>query len=396
MFKIEITKKQKELCSQILNVIYPEGPISRIDISKKTGITPATISLLTGIMIDKNILYELGEYYNNKAGRRKILLDISPKHSFFIGAEISESFYSFVSTDNTGEIYNKKVYTIDASDPSITHDSFINNLLSFYNSLNVSVSAVGIALPGHYNNSTRILTNNCTWKNFDLKKIVDTIKIPVYFENNVNCMALAEHFFYKRTNDNFIFFHIGRGIHCSYFYKGDIFSKDNFLIGEIGHTVVNLDGHFCECGKRGCLQTYTSETWLLKHSKLIYKHSSSTFLHQLVDNERDISIETILYAYELGDSAISKLINTALNYIALTLNNLNMILDSTKLILHGKIFDNKNITNTLLQLLNIKPKLLTFQNQEEVIKKDYKKTNGAVGATALCVYKKLEEHNFIS
>ncbi|MGM0209037.1 hypothetical protein IGI96_003561 [Enterococcus sp. DIV0421] len=93
------------------------------------------------------------------------------------------------------------------------------------------------------------------------------------------------------------------------------------MIGEIGHTVVNLDGHFCECGKRGCLQTYTSETWLLKHSKLIYKHSSSTFLHQLVDNERDISIETILYAYELGDSAISKLINTALNYIALTLNN---------------------------------------------------------------------------
>lgn len=58
MFKIELTKKQKELCSEILNVIFPEGPISRIDIANKTGITPATVSFLTGIMIEKNLLYE--------------------------------------------------------------------------------------------------------------------------------------------------------------------------------------------------------------------------------------------------------------------------------------------------------------------------------------------------
>ncbi|ELU8995940.1 MarR family transcriptional regulator, partial [Enterococcus faecalis] len=100
---MELTKKQKELCSKILNVIYPERPISRIDIAHKTGITPATVSFLTGIMIDKNLLYELGESHNEtiKAGRRKILLDISQKYSFFIGSEISESFYSYVLTDNT-------------------------------------------------------------------------------------------------------------------------------------------------------------------------------------------------------------------------------------------------------------------------------------------------------
>ncbi|MGL9897755.1 hypothetical protein IGK71_000157 [Enterococcus sp. DIV0343] len=348
-------------------------------------------------MIDKNLLYELGESQNEtiKAGRRKILLDISQEHSFFIGAEISESFYSYVLTDNTGKIISKKIYSLNRSEMFCTSDIFIKNLLSFYKSLAVPISAIGIALPGHYNKSRQIITNNFKWSNFDLNKIIDSIKIPIFFDNNVNCMALAERFFYSKKNENFIFFHIGRGIHCSYFYNNDIFSKENFLIGEIGHTVVNLDGQLCECGKRGCLQTYTSETWLLKSSQLIYRNSTSTFLHQLVDTETDISIEIILTAYDLGDPAILKLIDTALNYIALTLNNLNMILDSSKLFLHGKIFDNENIFQRLSQLLNINPKLLIYPKQEKIIKKNYQKINGAIGASALCIYKKLENYSFV-
>ncbi len=143
------------------------------------------------------------------------------------------------------------------------------------------------------------------------------------------------------------------------------------------------------------MQTYTSETWLLKSSQLIYRNSTSTFLHQLVDTETDISIEIILTAYDLGDPAILKLIDTALNYIALTLNNLNMILDSSKLFLHGKIFDNENIFQRLSQLLNINPKLLIYPKQEKIIKKNYQKINGAIGASALCIYKKLENYSFV-
>ncbi|MCO5542001.1 ROK family protein [Enterococcus faecalis] len=397
MFKIKLTKKQKELCSEILNVIYPERPISRIDIAHKTGITPATVSFLTGIMIDKKLLYELGESYSKtiKVGRRKILLDISQNYSFFIGAEISESFYSYVLTDNTGKIFSKKIYSVNQSKLFFTSDTFVQKLLYFYQSLNVPISAIGIALPGHYNNSNRILTNNYTWKNFDLEKILNSIKIPIFFENNVNCMALAEHFFYSQKKQNFIFFHIGKGIHCSYFYNGDIFSKNNFLIGEIGHTVVNPEGQLCECGKRGCLQTYTSETWLLRYSQLIYNNSTSTFLHQLVDDATNISMETIMAAYTLGDPAILKLIDTAINFIALTLNNLNIILDSSKLFLHGKIFDNENILRSLTQLLNVEPKLLVFPKKEKIEKKTYQPINGALGASALCIYKKLEERDFI-
>ncbi len=133
-----------------------------------------------------------------------------------------------------------------------------------------------------------------------------------------------------------------------------------FLIGEVGHTVVNLDGQYCECGKRGCLQTYTSETWLLKYSQSIYRNSTSTFLHQLVDTESEISMETLLTAYDLGDPAILKIFDNALNYIALTLNNLNMILDSAKIFLHGQIFDNKKYFQFFNTIIKCRTQITSF------------------------------------
>lgn len=397
-FQIKLTKKQKELCSQILSVIYPDAPISRIDISNKTGITPATVSHLTGIMIESNLLYELGEtqYTKTTVGRKKILLNISPEYSFFIGCEISEAFYSFVITDNLGNIVSKSLSPITSSKEVQTSDIFIKDLLSFYKSAKVPISAIGIALPGHYNRTNKIFTNNMVWRNFDLNKIIDMFDIPIFFDNNVNCMALAEHLFYSDKNENFIFFHISRGIHCSYFYNGDIFSKENFLIGEVGHMVVNTEGPICECGKKGCLQTYASEAWILKNAKLLYQKSSSTFLHQLVKSDEEISIDTVLTAYNLGDPIILKLLNDAIKFIALTINNLNMILDSSKLFIHGKLFDNHSLTSYLNQLISIEPKLLTtFSKNEELTLKSYSCYSGSVGAAALCIHQRILNQSFV-
>ena len=98
------TKKQQLLYSTILNKIYTRHTISRIDIARETGITPATVSLITAEMLSDHLIQEVGEEIDlqDKVGRKKILLSIAPEHSYYIGAEISEKFFSFVLTDNIG------------------------------------------------------------------------------------------------------------------------------------------------------------------------------------------------------------------------------------------------------------------------------------------------------
>ncbi|MEG2291096.1 ROK family transcriptional regulator [Clostridium sp.] len=395
---MKLTKNQQKLRSKILNKIYAKGPISRIDISKETGITPATVSELTGNMIQEKLIYELGEVISkgSKSGRKKILLGVLSNHSFYIGSELSHKYISFCLTDNTGNILKEKTIQLENIDlnPTLTEEFYINSLKDFINSCNnCEVTGIGIAIPGHFNKDTSsIITNNPFWKNFNVKILLDNINLPIFFENNVKCMAIAERLFTSNsTDENFIFFHVGRGMFCSYIYNGELYAKNNCLVGEIGHIIVHPDGELCECGKRGCLQTYGSESWIIKKSKILYDNSEGTYLKQLVMDKNKITIETILKAYRLGDEGIINIINLAIKYLSITINNLSMMIDCNKIIIHGELFNEPLLVNLLKEYLNQNIRLLEIHNTKNIIVKSYNIYNGALAAVALCISKRLIE-----
>ena len=203
-------------------------------------------------------------------------------------------------------------------------------------------------------------------------------------------MARAESLFYttpETSNSNFLFFHIGRGIHCTHIYRDDLYGKENLKIGELGHVIVRPDGEQCECGKRGCLQTYASEAWLIRKAKLLYENVPDTALRRLVDSKEEIELSTILTAYELGDEMIVKLISSAIKSIGIAITNLSMIIDSQRVFIHGKLFQSEQTIALLRNYINFEPKLFTFSSKQELIIKPYSPYTGAIGAAALAVYR---------
>ena len=400
---MKFTKNYQKLRFKILDKIYAKGPISRIDISKETGITPATVSEITGNMIRENLIHELGEVVpeESKSGRKKILLGISSGHSFYIGSELSPKFISFCLTDNIGNMFEKKTINLENQDlnTSLTEEFYINNLKEFINICSkYEPKGIGIALPGHFNEDNKSITaNNKFWQNFNVKALLDNIDLPIYFENNVKSMALAERLFNSNGNDhNFIFFHVGRGMFCSSMYNGELYAKDNVLVGEIGHIIVHPDGELCECGKRGCLQTYASEAWIIKKSKILFDSSEVTYLKQLVLDRDNITIDTILKAYSLGDTGVIHILHSAVKYLSITINNLSMIVDSHKIIIHGELFNEPLLVNLLNEYLEQYSKLLEMhkhKTKEDIIVKGYNIYNGALAASALCISKCLIELN---
>lgn len=396
---MKLTKNQQKLRFKILDKIYSNGPISRIDISKETGITPATVSEITGNMIQENLIHEIGEVIptESKSGRKKILLGVSPNHSFYIGTELSPKYISFCLTDNVGKIFKEKTIQLDNSDleESLSEDFYVSELKDFINSCETyNPKGIGIALPGHFDEvNESIISNNVFWKKFNIKLLLEKIDLPICFENNVKCMTLAERLFNSNGNDdNFIFFHVGRGMFCSYMYNGELYAKDNFLVGEIGHIVVHPNGELCECGKRGCLQTYASEAWIIKKSQILFDNSETTYLRQLVSERNKITIETILKAYRLGDEGIIQILHSAVNYLSITINNLSMMIDSSKIIIHGELFNEPLLKNLLEELLNQNINLLSKHKKQDIIIKSYNNYNGALAASALCVSKLLIEN----
>lgn len=395
---MKLTKNQQKLRFKILDKIYAKGPISRIDISNETGITPATVSEITGYMIQENLIHEIGEVTpeENKSGRKKILLGISPDYSFYIGTELSPKYISFCLTNNKGKILKEKTILADTYDFSdtLTEEFYINELKSFIKSCeSYNPKGIGIALPGHFDyEEKKIISNNAFWKNFNIKSLLETIDLPIYLENNVKCMTLAERLFsFTGTDSNFIFFHVSRGMFASYMYNGKLYAKDNFLVGEIGHIVVHPDGELCECGKRGCLQTYGSEAWIIKKSQILFENSEITYLKQLVTDKNKITIETILKAYSLGDQGVINILHSAIKYLSITINNLSMMIDANKIIVHGELFKQPLLKNLLNELLGQNINLLSSYKSQNIIIKEYNNYNGALAAAALCVSKLLIE-----
>ncbi|CIR60304.1 transcriptional regulator/sugar kinase domain protein [Streptococcus pneumoniae GA17328] len=199
-------------------------------------------------------------------------------------------------------------------------------------------------------------------------------------------MAIGKRLFSRQQNDpNFAYFHFARGMHCSYIYDGNIYGKGNLMIGEIGHTVVSSEGEECSCGRKGCLQTFAGESWLIKKSKILYHQSPYSLLPSLVKNADDIDIQVILTAYQLGDTGIITLIHQALLYLSQTILNISMMIDSQKIYLHSPLLTNQHIIQKLYSEMNYKPKLL-YNRLPEVIIEPYNDFTAAHSAIALCLY----------
>ena len=174
---MSLSKKQTEQQSLILETIYAKGPISRIDIANALHITPATVSELTGHMLEDNHIHELGEEETaNKPGRKKILLDISAGHSHFIGIELSEKFLALCLSDNTGAIVEQEIIRYSGKEfrEAYSLTRFLGTVNTFLEKCqSYRPKAIGIALPGHYDSmEKKILTNNPFWQNFQLEEII--------------------------------------------------------------------------------------------------------------------------------------------------------------------------------------------------------------------------------
>ena len=391
------TKKQREQFLQILKQVYTNGPISRVDIAHQTGITQAITGKIVGNLIDDGLVNEVGETTPTRpgSGRRRTLLALVGGRSYYVGSELSEWAFTFSLVDNAGNVVLQQHRDIDASRRGvfINATNYRKLLIDFLaECADYHPVALGIALPGHFNAERNdIWSSHPLWREFDLKAATHDLPLPVFMENNVHTMAIAAHLVGKpHPGDNFTFFHVGRGIFSSYMHNGSIHGIDNYSVGEIGHTIVNPAGQLCECGRRGCLQTYSSEGSIIRHSQTLYRSTTQTYLRQIDNDASQITIQDVLRAYSLGDDGVTSILDNAMKYIAETINNLSIMLDSRHLVLHGRIFQPESLAKLLKGYLQQNAFLINGTTMQPVTIAPYGLNDGADAAAVMA----LERHVF--
>lgn len=399
MYRPKIKKLSNK--NRIMECIFRNAPIARTDIADDADITPATVTLTVNSLIADGMVRELGEAVSGEtsSGRRRILIDAVTDYAYSIGVEFTQKVLVSCLTDLKGNCICRQEEPFSEELAARINEKIIGQVRKLLEESDTPMDriiAIGIAVPGHIvvpphhrsAESTHFISNHTVWRAFDADSVRSAFPCPVVMENNARCMALAQYLFFPdRSPENFSFLHIGLGMFCANVMDGELFLGNNYVSGEIGHTIVKADGQPCECGKYGCLQTIASERWLLKYAKLLYQNTPKTLLRNLVDHAEDLTIQHITTAYSMGDERIGHYISDALKYLGISISNVAILMNPGKIFLHGQIFQNEDIRR---ELMNIIQRQLLFVNSEYVNNVEilpYHQLDGAIGGSALAVFR---------
>lgn len=124
------------------------------------------------------------------------------------------------------------------------------------------VAGIGIGAPNgnFYTGCMEKAPNLKFKKDVPLQKMMeDRFHLKTVVTNDANAAAYGEKIYggAKEMND-FILVTLGTGVGSGIVCNGQLLYGSNGLAGEMGHTILHANGRQCSCGRKGCVETYTS------------------------------------------------------------------------------------------------------------------------------------------
>ncbi len=163
---------------------------------------------------------------------------------------------------------------------------------------------IGIgAANGNYYKGTIERATNLKWKGvLPLARMFkDEFQVPCILTNDANAAAVGEMIYGSAKGmKDFIVITLGTGLGSGFVCGGTLLNGHNGVAGELGHTSVTPNGRYCNCGKRGCLETYVSATGIKRTVyKLLADHLETSELRGI--SFEDLNTKMISEAAIRGD-----------------------------------------------------------------------------------------------
>lgn len=320
--------------SIILNTIKSHGDISRAEIARLTGLSPATVSAITTDLIGENLVLEHAEG-DSSGGRPPILLRLNPQGGYVIGIKVTEQYLIGALADLTASVVAKQVLELPDHNLEDVLAGVVNMVALLVQKGGLrkkQVLGVGIGLAGVVDSNRGILKHSPIfgWHEVPLRDLLQSrLRIPVYVDNDVNTLTLSEKWFgAARTVENFLVITIGRGVGMGIVVQGQIYHGHGGGAGEFGHVVVDPQGPPCHCGGRGCLETFVADPGLLRQARDAWQRGE---LPVMVER-----IEDLITLAEDGNQYAQRLFAQAGGLLGLQVANLINILDPEMIIIGGE------------------------------------------------------------
>ena len=258
--------------SAVLNLIKQEGPIARVTIARRLGLSGASVTTIAGELEGLGLIREVAQA-PSAGGRPAGLLALNPDAASVIGVKLADDHLAGVLSDLNGGVLASSVVPLEGHDVGEIGDRIgeLVDSLRGSGSHQQRLLGIGIGLPGVVDGQAGVCVDSpiLGWHQVPLAdRLGERFGLPVLIDNDVNTLAVAERLYGAGRNAiDFVTVTIGRGVGLGIVIGGQLHRGRLGGAGEFGHLPIEPDGPACECGRRGCLEALVADAALVASAR---------------------------------------------------------------------------------------------------------------------------------
>jgi predicted NBD/HSP70 family sugar kinase len=255
--------------SVLLRLLRARPGLSRARLAAESGLTKSTVSLLVRELLEDGWLDEAGAAAADGLGRPSIPLQIHAGVRALIGVEIAVEVVRVVCVSLLGEVLHSESQPLHEHAPCAVCAQVARMVSAAHRYLLASglrLSGIGVGVPGAVEDATGLVrfAPNLGWRNVSLLPelgaalaAVGIAGVNVQLQNDADAAALGEFEFSEgEGEDPLIFVSCDVGVGAGIVLNDRLFVGARGMAGEIGHTILQVDGPLCSCGRRGCAEAF--------------------------------------------------------------------------------------------------------------------------------------------
>ncbi|MBM0274907.1 ROK family transcriptional regulator [Micromonospora tarensis] len=232
----------------------------RSTVVEATGLTPQAVSKVIARLTADGLIRPAG-VRRPGIGKPAVVYELVPDSRYAIGAHVARRTLRLVLVDLAGTVHQSAVSPLPGDfTPKQLLDALTAGIgaLTGIGELRGRLTGLGIGMIGpldHAHGLVRDAHGLRHWHDVPLREVAEQhLGLPVHLDKDVTAGITAEAWRYGATFGDAALIMVESGIGAGFWLGGTAHRGAHTNAGEFGHTVVDLDGPRCVCGRHGCLE----------------------------------------------------------------------------------------------------------------------------------------------
>lgn len=255
--------------SALLRLLRARPGLSRARLASASGLTKSTVSLLVRELLEDGWLAEAGTQAARGPGRPSTPLQINLAARALIGVHIAVECVRVVCVSLQGELLHadEKPLRNLRPQPVCTQTArLVASASCVIAARGLQLAGIGVGLPGAFDDATGMVrfAPNLGWRNLDLQPLLQRAlaaagvpRVALHMHNDADVAALGEYEFAGNEGEGpLVYVSCDVGVGAGVVLNDRLFIGSQGLAGEIGHTIMQVGGPLCSCGRRGCAEAF--------------------------------------------------------------------------------------------------------------------------------------------